>query len=209
MRMASHDLHERQLLASIETGRPVSQRALSRELGIALGLTNLLLRKMAEKGWIKLLRVPPNRFLYYITPDGIAEKTRKSQAYFSRNIQFYRETRDRISESMATLSRLWPAETNNGSEGGQKRVVFFGAGEVAEIGFICLQATDLTLVGVVDAERRAPFFGLPVTPPSGLRGMRLNGLAFDRLIVMLFDDGESVRQEVAACGLPEEAIVWL
>ena len=156
---------------------------------------------------MRLQRVRPNRFLYFITPAGIAEKTRMSQAYFSRNIQFYRETRDRISDSLGRLSRLWPAA--NGGEPGPKRVVFFGAGEVAEIGFICLQATDLTLVGVVDPERREPFFGLPVAAPEDLRGMKLNDAAFDRVIVMVFDDGEAVRRDVAACGLPEDAIVWL
>ncbi|MGH9369950.1 MAG: winged helix-turn-helix transcriptional regulator, partial [Vicinamibacterales bacterium] len=139
------------LLARVASGRALSQRALARELGVALGLTNLLLRRLARKGWIRIVRVKPNRLLYFITPAGLQEKARMSREYFRRSVTFYAETRDRIRLSFEQLARQQV-----------RRIVFFGAGEVAEVGFVCLAETGLTLVSVVDDERVRPFFGMPV-----------------------------------------------
>src|SRR5262245_31106732 len=204
--MTVHELHERRALDTIETGKAISQRSLSRELGIALGLTNLLLRKMARKGWVRLVHVKSNRIMYFVTPAGIAEKTRMTQEYFSRNVSFYRETRDRIQQRFQELSQMWPTDSDQPVE---KRIAFYGANEVAEIGFICLQETDLKLVGVVDSARRGPFFGVPVYPPSALRGRHLDGTPIDRVVVMSFEGQASLQQPLATLEIPENMIVWI
>src|SRR5262245_25417864 len=105
--MSSHDLHVHQMLDKIASGRAVSQRVLARELGIALGLTNLLLRKIVRKGWIRLVRVRPNRVRYLITPAGLSESARIYRNRLANNVQFYKETRDRIQES---FRKLWEAQ---------------------------------------------------------------------------------------------------
>jgi DNA-binding MarR family transcriptional regulator len=204
----SHDLHERRVLASLETGRPTSQRTLARELGIALGLTNLLLRKMVGKGWVRLVQVRPNRVLYFVTPAGLAEKAQMTRAYFSRNVDFYRETRDRIRQVFDAVSGNWPADAV-AADPHHKRIAFYGADEVAEIGFICLQDTDLTLTAVVDDVPRRQFFGVPVHALSSLDAQSVDAAPFDRLIVMSFDDTEAVRTRILARGVSPERIVLL
>jgi DNA-binding MarR family transcriptional regulator len=52
---------------------PRSQRSLSRDMGIALGLTNLIIRRLVHKGWVRIIRIKPNRVRYLLTPAGIAE----------------------------------------------------------------------------------------------------------------------------------------
>ena len=74
--MPSHDHHTRRILTQIEAEDKISQRSLAKELGIALGLTNLLIRRIVKKGWVKVINVRPNRVRYLITPTGIAEKAR-------------------------------------------------------------------------------------------------------------------------------------
>ncbi len=51
-------------------GGSVTQRNLAKKLGIALGLTNLYLKRLARKGYIKLKTVPPKRIKYYLTLKG-------------------------------------------------------------------------------------------------------------------------------------------
>ena len=52
--------HERNLeiLTAIGEGAPVTQRALAQQLGVALGLANLCLKRLAGKGLIKIVEFP-------------------------------------------------------------------------------------------------------------------------------------------------------
>ncbi len=186
------------LLARVASGSVASQRDLARDLGVALGLTNLLLRRLALKGWIRIVRIKPNRVLYLITPAGILAKARMSREYFRRSVTFYAETRDRIRQSFEQLAR----EEN-------RRVVFFGAGEVAEVGYVCLGEAGLTLVAVVDDDRVRPFFGLPVRRVQELTASGVEGQAYDCVAVMSFAEPDPIRERLRSLGIPESRIRWL
>src|SRR6266849_501649 len=147
----------RGILTAIEADHGVSQRRLAHRLGIALGLTNLLLRRIIAKGWVKVVHIQRNRVSYLLTPAGIAAKAKLTREYLEGTLQFYAEARERVRDRFAELSRQLTSESV-----ASKRIVFYGEGEVAEIGYVSLQETDLQLVGVVDALRAKPFFGLPV-----------------------------------------------
>ena len=153
--LATHDDYVRALLDEVAAGGHVSQRILARRVGIALGLTNLLLKRMVRKGLVRMVRIKPNRIAYFLTPAGFSAKARLSGAYFVRTTRFYAEARDRVRQSFLRLSSQWSQPDGQLA----KPIVFFGTDEVAEIGYICLQVTDLRLVGVVDDTRETPFFG--------------------------------------------------
>ena len=158
-RVTSHDAHTHEILGRIAAGAEISQRSIARSLGIALGLTNLIVRRLVRNGWVRLVRVKPNRVRYLLTPAGMAAKARMARARLQSTVCRYTEARARISESLAALSADWP---RNGRGSTPKRIVFYGTGEVAEIGYVCLQETDLQLVGVVGDSQRRQFFGMPV-----------------------------------------------
>jgi DNA-binding MarR family transcriptional regulator len=200
-----HEHHVRRILDAFELKDDVSQRSLAKELGVALGLTNLLVKRLVRKGWVRVIRIRPNRVRYFITPAGIIEKTRMSRAYLESSVQFYRQTRDRIQQEFSTLSTNWPG---NGAAP-PKRIVFYGAGEVAEIGYICLGETDLQLVGVVDPARTKPFFGMNVSAPEHVDGLAVNGQPFDRLVVMSFGNPDTLRADVLALRVPVDRVYWL
>ncbi len=204
--MPSHDHHTRRILTRVEAGDKISQRSLAKELGIALGLTNLLIRRIVKKGWVKVINVKPNRVRYLITPTGIAEKARITRSYLDNTLRLYTETRDRIRERLMVLSNECPGVP--GLNGG-KRIVFYGAGDVAEIGYICLQSTDLHLVGVVDDRRMKPFFGIPVNSPDCVRASGLNGQQFDRLVVMSFRHADRIRARLESVAFPADKVFWI
>jgi DNA-binding MarR family transcriptional regulator len=85
-----------ELLNRIEENSSVTQRSLARELGIALGLANTYLKRCAKKGLIKIQHIPANRYAYYLTPKGFAEKSRLTSEYLRQSFQFFRFARDDI-----------------------------------------------------------------------------------------------------------------
>jgi DNA-binding MarR family transcriptional regulator len=198
----SHGRHVRGILLEIEANDGVSQRHLSQRLGMALGLTNLLLRRIVAKGWVKVVHIRPNRVRYLLTPAGLAAKARLTREYIASSVLFYADARERIRERFAELS----GELEEA--GGTKRIAFFGAGEISEIGYVSLQETDLELVAVVDPERVKPFFGLPVQPPDRVTAFSVAGQPFDRLVVMSIDT-RKVRPVLDKLDLPPGQVFWI
>jgi DNA-binding MarR family transcriptional regulator len=201
-----HDEHTRRILDTIELGQPISQRSLARELGVALGLANLLVRRLVSKGFIKMLNVRPNRVRYVITSAGMSEKARITRAYFDNTVRLYTHTREQIRRNFLALSASWPSREGNAASDRIKRVLFYGAGEVAEIGYISLQTTDLHLVGVVDDYVDTNFFGQPVHRPEDLQRGGLDGEPFSVVIIMSFRNANLMRAKLDRLGVPSERI---
>jgi len=199
----AHEHHARRILDAVEANDHISQRTLASQLGIALGLTNLLVRRLVRKGLLRAINVKPNRVRYLITPAGIAEKARMSRAYFDYTLSFYRQTRTRIQERFSTLADQ-DARVRVAVE--PTRIVFWGAGEVAEIAYVCLAETDLQLIGVVESKRQNPFFNTPVHRPVALTGLYLAGEPFDWLVVTSFGESGTRAPEIAASGVPSNRV---
>ena len=204
--MTQHDQYTSEILTEINTGRPVTQRELSRKLGIALGLTNLLVRRIVQKGWVKVTHLKANRVAYFITPAGLVEKGRLTQAYFENTIRLYTETRSRITRRFEEFSANW---AHDGGTIADKRIVFYGAGDVAEIGYIGLRGTDLRLVGVVDDQRTGSFFEFPIHQPEQLKKHNLNGKPFDFLVVMTFRKAPKVIDRLGILEFPLDKVLWI
>ena len=84
------------ILKEIEKNKDVTQRHLANQLGVALGLANSYLKRCARKGFIKFQQAPANRYLYYLTPKGFAEKSRLTAEYLSTSFEFYGRAGDSL-----------------------------------------------------------------------------------------------------------------
>src|SRR3546814_593722 len=90
----------RGLLRAVQENSALTQRSMARELGIALGLANAYLKRCVRKGYIKVRQAPPNRYAYYLTPQGFAEKTRLTSEYLSSSFRFFRRARSQDRKSV-------------------------------------------------------------------------------------------------------------
>lgn len=129
------------LLDAVHRDSAVSQRRLSRDLGIALGLTNAYLKRCVRKGLIKMASTPANRYAYYVTPKGFSEKSRLTAQYLARSFHFYRDARDQCGALLA-----------NAAAAGKRRVALAGAGELAEIALLCALQHPVEIVGILVPE---------------------------------------------------------
>ena len=154
-----------------------------------------------------MIHIRPNRVRYLLTPTGIAEKTRMSRDSLQYSVRFYADARNRVREQFAKIGSN--GEPDGHAAPGVRRIVFLGAGEVAEIGYVCLQETELQLIGVVGDTRRARFFNVPIYPLTELRGQQLGGEPFDWLLVMSFDDRERTAAALTAADVPLDRVHWL
>ena len=84
------------LLEAVEQDSRVTQRSLATQLGIALGLTNIYLKRLVRKGYIKCVNVQSNRITYLITPRGIAEKARLTYEFMDYSLHLYGEVRQHL-----------------------------------------------------------------------------------------------------------------
>jgi DNA-binding MarR family transcriptional regulator len=140
------------LLDAVEANSAVTQRSVAGELGIALGLANAYLKRCVRKGLIKVQQVPANRYAYYLTPKGFAEKSRLTAEYLTISFNFFRGAR----EQCTTILDQCEAR-------GWRRIALAGATELTEIAALCAQDHNVTLAGVVDATMDRPrYVGLPV-----------------------------------------------
>ena len=141
-----------QLLSEITGEEPLSQRELSRRLGIAVGLVNSYLKNLVAKGYVRVKNFPSNRYAYLLTPQGIAEKSRLAYQHLSYFTSLYTVARQ---DYLDLFRRLEAA--------GVREVAFCGVDEVAEVAYLSLQETGLKLVLVMDDSKSGEsFFGVSV-----------------------------------------------
>src|SRR5262245_36732247 len=81
------------LLDSVERNAGQSQRRLASELCIALGLVNAYLKRCVKKGLLKVSQAPARRYLYYLTPQGFAEKSQLTVEFLSYSFGFFRKAK--------------------------------------------------------------------------------------------------------------------
>ncbi len=140
------------VLSVVEGDARVTQRGLSSQLGIALGLANAVLRRCVRKGLIKISTAPLNRYAYYLTPSGFAEKSRLTVEYLRFSFDLFRDARSQYSTLFQTLRA-----------GGRSRVVLLGVSELSEAATLSAREVGIEVVGIVDAARAGEgFLGLPV-----------------------------------------------
>ena len=90
------------LLRKLELNPKYTQRELSKEMGISLGKVNYCIKKLVEKGWVKLANFSnnPNKvgYAYLLTPKGIEEKTRLTYAFLKIKSEEYEMLKEEISK---------------------------------------------------------------------------------------------------------------
>jgi DNA-binding MarR family transcriptional regulator len=132
------------VLTSIERDSAITQRKLARELGIALGLANAYLRRCVRKGLVKMSQIPLNRYAYYLTPQGFAEKSRLTAEYLAVSLDFFRRAR---SDCVALFQHCEAL--------GWRNVALYGASDLAEIAILSADETAVEVVYVIDSASHA------------------------------------------------------
>jgi len=185
----SGEIRDLRLLEELEKNPIISQRELSHKFGIALGVTNACLKRMARKGLIRIRGFNHRKIGYYLTPKGFAEKAKLTLHLITYIVQHYSELKKIISQRLLEMQR-----------NGLQRVVFYGVSDEMEVAYVTLQGVDLKLVGIVeDDEKVVPeiIFGFEIEPVSRVQELKPDCI----LITSLTENGQKRERVKKVYGL--------
>ena len=98
------------LLRKIEEKPDYTQRELSKEMGVSLGKVNYCLKKLTEKGLIKIKNFSQNNnkvsYVYLLTPKGIEAKTKLTFSFLKLKIQEYETLKEEIENLIKDAEKL-------------------------------------------------------------------------------------------------------
>lgn len=137
------DAHTLGVLEAISSEENVSQRRLAGTLGVALGLANSYVKRCVRMGWVKVTHAPGNRYLYYLTPKGMVEKSRLTGKYLSLSMSFYRKAAHSCRDAFeACLAGDW------------QNIALVGTSELTEIALVRSRELAVSIIGILDYERQ-------------------------------------------------------
>ena len=184
---------EFQLLSEVEQEPDVTQRQLSARMGIALGLTNVLLRNLIQKGYVKVSHASWKRRLYTLTPDGFGHRIRLMVNYVQQVLDHYQNVRQTL------RNQLEPLALNKESS-----IAIYGVGQFAELVYLGLKEQGIEEIEVF-AENPSPdemFLGLPVQDAR-----HITSVDYDRIVVATLDGSGDHRKCLAKRGVPFDKLV--
>jgi DNA-binding MarR family transcriptional regulator len=192
--MEKEDLHILRLMGEIDRNGDHSQRELSRRLNLSLGLVNTFLKRLVKKGYFKVTTMPKNRVRYFLTPSGLAKKSKLTVEYLQYSANFYKDIKKLL------LNKYMELKKDN-----VRSVLFHGSGEVAELAFLYLQLTDIQLVGIIDDKHNGKyFFGLQI---AGLDCIQL--MDWDVILLTRLEDTDQDIKSLLERGIDPERIVTI
>ncbi len=166
------------IYSSQRRSQDLTQRDLAAAAGLSLGMTNALLRRFSDKGWVLLKRLNARNIQYALTPEGVNEIAHRTYRYFRRTARAAGLYRDMIESFVMRKKR-----------DGVTRLVLAGA---SDIDFLIEYA----------CERHGLLFVKSVDPEKAQR------LAADSGTVIIWPELSAPESAVsgAASGFPEESL---
>ncbi len=149
-----------------------SQRDLSRQMDLSLGTTNMLIRRLVSKGYIRISQLNQRKVKYILTPKGFAEKMRKSVKYTVKTINSIGSIRTKIQD---IIEKLYAQ--------GERRFYLLGATDLVtlvEMAFQQIPAGDCEVIRVrrddTISNGGVVLVCLEKYDPAGLNGTRVINL---------------------------------
>ncbi len=122
MQISTESTRELALLEHIERDPDVTQASLATQLDVAVGTVNWHLKRLIDKGYVKIKRAERKKLRYIITPEGIALRARLTVDYIEQQFLLYRKTRQRVKEYIEEIRRA-----------GYEQTRLVGEGDVADV----------------------------------------------------------------------------
>jgi DNA-binding MarR family transcriptional regulator len=137
----SPENYDLQILSHIDENPETTQADLATQLGVAVGSVNWYVKRLTNKGYIKVTRMQRRRLKYLLTPKGVSEKARLTREFLKASLRWYRLTRE---DSTRFIQEA--------REKGYETVCIQGDGDLAEIIYLTCLEQNMEISAGVDSE---------------------------------------------------------
>jgi len=192
--LESNSYRELRLLEEVEGTPDLSQRKLAHQLGIALGVANILVRNHAKRGYIRITRLGWRRWAYVLTPAGMARKISLTFAYIEGFVDHYRRVRSLLRDDLSGLTLST-----------ESRVAILGTSELAELAYLALRDLGISDIDVFDRDSSGERFLGNLVP--GLENMVPE--SYSKVLIADSGDTDELRDSLLARGVGGPQIVEL
>jgi predicted transcriptional regulator len=156
------DYNSFHILKTIEADASVSQRKLSSQMELNVASVNFAMKSLIQKGFVTMVGENPRRTKYYITHEGLREKTHLAYKFYCQNIPYYKEVRNNIEARIV--------EAANGIK---SDIAIYGTSELAETTYMVVSKMGLKFIGFFIEDTKITnekIFGYGVQRLSMLKG---------------------------------------
>lgn len=187
---------ELMILTMIENNEDISQRIISKRLNISLAMVNAYLIDCEKNKYIKVLN-RSGKSKYMITKLGLDRIKVLNIGLLKSTLDIYNFAKD---ECLKFL--------NNILEKGFKNILFYGAGEVAEILLYVLSNSnyDVNVLGIIDDDvnkQGSVFVNIPVISLDDIN--RYNNI--DGILVSSYTNQEIINNKLYSIGYDKKKIL--
>ncbi len=134
------------MLSAVREGQSrsdsLTQRALAERAGLSLGMANLILRRLAERGYLELTRLSAKRVRYALTGAGMKELARRTAGYYQR-----------VSRSAGIYRARLESFVDSAKRGGSTFIVLVGSSEVEGLLAEACEKKGIVFLRTADPEK--------------------------------------------------------
>jgi DNA-binding MarR family transcriptional regulator len=181
---------ELRLLEEVDATADLSQRTLAGNVGIALGVVNVLVKSMVKRGYIRATRLSWKRWAYFLTPAGVSRKVQLTANYIDRFMDHYRRVRVLVRNTVDLDS----IEAHH-------VVAIYGATELGELIYLVLKDAGVEQIEFLDEIATGNFLGTPIYSLNGVDESR-----YVKVMVAYPNDMISHRDRLIAAGVQPSKI---
>jgi DNA-binding MarR family transcriptional regulator len=188
---------EYMILDMIEKDSRVTQREISKEIGIALSMVNDHLDQFEKEKLVKRIKHSTKNVEYLITKKGVERKKVLNIGYLSSAQQMYNSAKDNISIFL-----------NQIVEKGHKNILLYGAGEVAEILLQTLlidKNNQINVLAVIDDDKTKQ--GNKLVKTSIISPSEVSKYEFDGILISSYTNQKLILVKLKAIGYEDNNIL--
>jgi FlaA1/EpsC-like NDP-sugar epimerase len=187
---------EYMILDLIEKNSHITQREMSCHVGISLAMINLFLDDYESSGLLKRYKHTSKTVEYFLTKKGIERRKLLNIWYLKSSLDVYISAKNNIITFLHAIINK-----------GYKKILLYGAGEVAEI-MIRVMNDDKTLplevLAVIDDNKEMKQFVLHVPI---IKKEMINDYPNDGILVSSYTHHEAIRNTLLSIDYPKEHIL--
>ena len=184
---------ELRLLEEVDVEPETTQRHLASRLGIALGVANLLVRNLAQKGYIRATRAGWKRWVYNLTPAGVGRKANLTLAYVDTVLDHYKRVRAILRKDIGAVG------LNH-----ESRMAVYGTSELAELMYLVLRDMGVSQIDFFEINGGDSFLGSTVRDLASMESED-----YVKVLIAFSSKIESKCEDLHATGVPGSQIITL